>query len=357
MENVNPASNDEISLKDIIIKIKRGYRFLISKWLTILFVSLLGGILGLAYSLFKKPQYIATCTFVLEEGGKGGALSQYAGLASLAGIDLNGGGGSIFQGDNILELYKSRTMIEQTLLSNADFNGRTEKIIDYYIDFNDLREKWKKSKGLENISFNESPEKFKRKQDSIVTSIVDVINKKILSVGKPDKKLNIINVSVTSEDELFSQIFTIKLVENVNTFYIQTKTKRSNQNVKVLQRQADSVRAVLNGSIGGVASAVDATPNANPLRSTLRVPSEKKRIDVQASSTIYGEIVKNLELSKISLQQETPLIQIIDSPVLPLNIKKVSKKEGIAIGLIIGLLITTTYILLKKTFKKILYDD
>lgn len=328
-------NSEEISLKELILKLRSAFIYLRSKWIIIMLFGILGGALGLLYSIFKKPIYTATSTFVLEDN-KAGGLGQYAGLASLAGIDISGGGSSgIFQGDNILELYKSRLMIEKTLLTTVNINGKNQLLVDRYINFNKLRSKWKEKDHITSISFYGNPEKFNRKQDSIITNIVELFNKKILNVKKLDKKLSIIKVDVATDDELFSKEFNVKLVETVNNFYSETKTKKSTQNVRILQKQADSVKRILNRSISGVALANDATPNANPALLTLRVPSQIKQIDVQANTAIYAEIVKNLEVSKISLRQETPLIQVIDKPVLPLPVNKASKLLAIFIGILL----------------------
>jgi hypothetical protein len=233
-------------------------------------------------------------------------------------------------------------------LSEVNIAGKKQQLIDRYIEFNKLRESWKKKDQLKNISFTGDPSMFSRAQDSIISGIVIEFNKKLLLVDKLDKKLSIIVVNVTSEDELFAREFNLKLVETVNNFYSATKTKKSNQNVSVLQKQADSVKMVLNSSISGVASALDASPNANPLLSSLKVGSQKKQVDVQASTAIYAEIVKNLELSKITLRQDMPLIQIIDKPVLPLEKKQLGKLKGIIIGLFIGALLSSVFLLLRR---------
>jgi hypothetical protein len=349
--NKATVQSDEISIKDIIVKVRSGFKYLKSKWLTILICSVVGGLIGLGYAMIKKPVYTATCTFVLDEGSKGGSLGQYAGLASLAGIDIGGGGtNGLFQGDNIIELYKSRIMIETALLSEADFNGKTEKLIDRYINFNELRDLWKKKDHIENINFNGDPQKFNRKQDSIITNLVELFNKRILAVSKPDKKLSLIRVDAASTDELFAKIFVEQLVETVNNFYIQAKTKKASRNVMLLEKEADSVRRVLNSSISGVASAIDASPNANPALQVLRVPSQRRQVDVQASAAIYGEVVKNLEISKMTLRQETPLIQVIDQPVLPLSKDKLGKLKGLIIGSILVAFFTIFFLIAKKIY-------
>ena len=341
-------NSEDVSIAELADKVKLAIIYIRSKWVFILIVSLFGALLGLYYSIEKKPTYTAVCTFVLEDAKSSGGLGQYGGLASLAGINLGDAGGGIFQGDNILELYKSRTMIERALLSDAFINGKKQKLINRYISFNKLRE----NEGLNTIQFDGDPDKFNRNQDSIITGLVDLFIRKILSVSKPDKKLSIIRVSVETTDELFSKFFTEKLVQNVNDFYVQTKTKKSAQNAQILQHQADSVRSILNSSINGVASAIDAAPNANPDRVTLRVASQKKQIDVQANTAIYSEIVKNLELAKISLRQDVPLIQVIDKPVLPLKATKTGKIVSTILCAFLSIILVVIFLLLRRAIKK-----
>jgi hypothetical protein len=350
LEEKKIKDSDEVTIKDVVSRLASGFRYIKSKWAFILTASFLGALIGLGYSIFQKPVYTASCSFVLEETNKSSGLGQYSGLANLAGINLGGGEGGIFEGDNILELYKSRLMIEKTLLSEASFNGKDELLIDRYIDYNKLRPEWKEKDQIDNISFTGDAAKFNRKQDSILADLVDQFNRKFLNVNKPDKKLSIIDVNFSSKDELFAKEFTDRLVQTVNDFYTLTKTKKTAQNIQVLQKQADSVRRELNSSIAGVASAIDAAPNANPLTLSLRVPSQRKQIDVQASSAIYTEIVKNLELSKISLRQETPLIQVIDKPVLPLYVSHLSKLKGVLAGIILGAIISIMLIAVRKFF-------
>ena len=345
--------NDEISLKELILKLKEWWKYLWSKWLTILIAGIIGGALGLTYAFIKKPIYTAETTFVLEEGESGGGLGQYAGLASMMGIDLGSGGGGIFKGDNILELYKSRRMIQETLLAKDTFNGKQQSLIERYIEFNKLRKGWDKRPQLKNIRFD-NPASFSRTQDSILGKFIETINKSVLEVTKPDKKLSIISVKVKSGDELFAKSFADNIVSKVNSFYVNTKTKKSSENLAVLQNQADSVRQVLNASIGGVAAAVDANPNLNPAFQRLRVGSQKKQVDVQASGAVYQEIVKNLELAKISFRNDKPLIQVIDEPVFPLKMEKLGKAKGLVLGEIIGAFIALFILTARRILKSVL---
>lgn len=328
------ASPREVSLKDLFLKLRDFYRLLLSRWLTILVLILIGGILGFSYAYFKKPIYIATTTFVLEDSESSGGFGQYAGIASIAGIDLGGGSGGIFQGENILELYKSRTMIEKALFAEVDNNGSKQLLIDRYLDFTGLRKKWSKKSEFRNVQFrniefprNAAKSKpHSRLQDSLLRIVVDEINKNNLSVVKPDKKLSIIKATVKAKDEFFAKAFNEQIVQKVNDFYVQTKTKKSLANVRILQHKVDSLKTNMNVAIYDAAAILDATPNLNPTKQLQRTaPMQRAQFTAEANKAMLADVIRNLELAKISLLKEAPLIQIIDSPILPLEEETVNK--------------------------------
>jgi len=345
----NTQADDEISIKDLLIKARAYKTYFYTKWVTIVIFLVLGGLFGAFCSWLFKPTYTATTTFVLDDGGKGGgALGQYSDIASLAGINIGGGESGLFHGENIIELYKSRTMIEKTLLAKKRFGNKDMLIIDRYIQFNKLRDKWSSKPELKNLNFDGDPNKFTRAEDSIISDFHKAINIRGLSVVAPDKKSSIIVVKVESTDELFAKLFAETLVENVNKFYIITKSKKALENYNVLKHQADSVREKLNLSIYGVASSMEQDPNANPYLVSLKVPSQKRQVDVQANGAIYTEVVKNMELANMAVLQTKPLIQIIDQPVLPLE--KVSL--GLIKGIFEGMFLFGIFTLVTLAFKK-----
>jgi hypothetical protein len=326
-------TNDEISLKELIEKGREWFTYLLSQWKIIVLAGIIGAGSGLAYSFSKKPVYTATLSFALEDeksGGLGGAL----GLASQFGLDLGGGGGSIFTGSNLTELFKSRAMVEQTLLSPVTSNGKVISLAEMYIQNNGWREEWNDKPNFVDIQFlpNVKRKYFTRVHDSILGVIYDDLSKKGLSVGQKDKKVAIISIDVSSTDELFSKYFTEALVNQVSDFYVTTKSKKARMNMDILERQTDSVRRELNGAITGVAVANDNTFGLNPAMNVRRAPSARRQVDVQANTAILTELVKQTELAKVTVRKETPLIQVIDKPILPLKKEKFGKVKGIFFG-------------------------
>ena len=328
--------NEEISLKDIISNIRVLGHYLVTKWIILLIVTILGGAVGLIYGLSIKPQYKALLTFVLEEE-KPGSLGGLGSLAGQFGIDIGGGSGSAFTGENLLALMKSRYIIQKVLMESF-INGSDSSLADLYIK-QDIDEEWAQSAVLEKISFSRSngSKPYGSKKNSYLGTMHSKILSENLKVDRLDKKTSIISIEVRSKSEKFSIYFAERLAEVVSEFYVETKTKKSLENLNILQHQTDSVRRAFNYAISGVAILSDANPNPNMAMQILKVPSQRKQSDVQINQAILTQLVQNLELAKVTLRRETPLIQIIDKPLLPLAVVARSPILTSFIGGLIGL--------------------
>ncbi len=350
---------EDESIKDVVLTIRRWVGFLLSRWRIIVFWGMLGGALGFWYGYTQKPVYTATLRFALEDDKpNGGGLSGALGLASSLGFDLSGGGaGGVFNGANLIELLKSRGMIEKTLLMKVNMNGKPVTMVDYYLEVNGVSKNWTPEQRRE-LSFEDtSRSTFTRKKDSILGLIYSGLVKKSLVIGQKDKKTSIIDISFESKNELLAKRFVEILVEEVTKFYVITRTKKSSSNVEILQKQVDSVRQELNNAIVGVASSFDNTFNLNASLNIRRAPAQKRQVDVQANTAILTELVKNLELAKVTFRKETPFIQIIDKPTLPLKKEKVSK---ILCAIALGSLFAIIYILIavgRSLWAKIMKDS
>ncbi len=340
--------DDKITLREVINRLLYWVGFFISQWKFLLLAGIIGLALGALASILKKPVYHAETSFVLEESDMG-SLNQMSGLASLVGVNLGSLGSSsgLFQGDNIMELYRSDNMIGKALLSPFD---SSQLLIERYISFHELGEKWKRKVALDNFDFSIDRHKFTVTQDSVVKEIAKLIREKQLSVEKPNRKLTIIQVTISSKDERFAKVFNETLVERVNSFYFETKTKKTAENLEILQTQADSVRRILDESLLAFASSTDRIPNPNPLMQAATIDARKKQVDVQASSAVYSEIVKNLEIARVNHRNNSPLIQIIDSPRYPIRRTEIKLVKGMVLGAIILGILTMLFLYFRQLY-------
>jgi uncharacterized protein involved in exopolysaccharide biosynthesis len=337
IEKIN--EKEEISLTQVVEYLKFFYELFLLNKKFIVFSFLCFSILGFTYAYIDKPLYKAELTFSLEEE-KSGSVGSLGGLASSLGIDIGGGASSVFASSNITEFMKSKLILKKTLLNKINNDGDYVNLLDYYVKINNLAE-------FSNIDFNSN-----KQVDTLINKIFNKILSENIKIYQKEKKVSIYTIETKSIDENFSKLLCENIANEVSKFYIESKSRKARLNVQILQTQVDSVRKELNNSINGVAVATDNAYNLNPsliIKSTL---SRKRQIDVQANSTILTQLVAQLELSKINLRKETPLIQIIDNPTIPLQIEKLSKIQTSIIFGFFSILISICYLIGVIVLKK-----
>lgn len=311
-------------------------------------IGIVGAGVGIAIYSLQKPRYEASCVFILEE--KQSSLGGLGGVASQFGIDIGGmlGGGSIFSGDNILEILKSRKIIQQVLLSKIDSSGKNDdRLIDLYLDFSEMKEHWKKKKNLSDIHFaGVVPDKpLTLLQDSVLQLVYKQVLKKHLSVDRVTKKGSIINVTLSSSNQVFSKLMSERVVNSAREMYIGFKTNNANINVRNLENKADSLLRLLNKKTYDVAGSI--VVDANPGLKTTAVPTELNSRDKVVLQTLYGEVVKNLEISRIALNQQTPIIETLDNPTYPLEDKRMKPVLLLVIGFISTIIVAMLFYSIK----------
>jgi len=250
-------------------------------------------------------------------------------------------------------------LVQKALLNGYIQDGRPKSLADQLLEMTDINQKLIKKGiwiGEALFQVNADPNQFNLQKDSIISVLYEMITSSsgILSVAQIDKKVSIISVEVNSKNEQFSKYFAESIVKEVADFYVETKSKKARNNVAILQRQADSIRNELNLAITGVAVTSDNTFNLNPALNVNRIPSTKKQIDVQANTAILTQLVTNLEMAKVTLLRETPLIQIIDRPTLPLKKDKPGKEKSLLIGGILAGFLTALYLISRKLLKQVM---
>ena len=322
----------EISLAEIVGKVKEILGYLLKKWVTIVVVGIIGAALGIGYAFLQPVKYVSRLTFVAEENKS--AAGGLAALAGQFGFDIGGSsGGGVFAGDNILLFLKSESLCRETLLTNYDSVG-SQTLADRYAEVNDMKQKWAKDKEIGAVSFAKpaGTNGLSRLQDSLLQIITRRILEKELSVSKPDKKASFIEVIVTTKDEMLSKYFGERLVEIATDRYVESKTKIKALNVARLQWRADSLGALLNSRTFTAAATQQSLVDANPALRMAPVSAEISSRNKTIAATIFAEVTKNLEIAKVALSQETPTIQMVDQSSLPLKKQKVKKLGALVTG-------------------------
>lgn len=318
--NQSPIIPDDeaFSFRAQLAKLGTTLRYVLGYWRILLVAAILGALVGLGYAWLKPTTFTARTTFVVEESKAGGGSIMSA-LAGQLGFDMGGlsGTSGVLAGDNVLELLKSNSLIRKTLLTPYDSTNRS--LADVYAEVYGWKKKWEKDSEVgKTVSFPAGKENYPRMEDSLLQKMIKKITEDELSIAKPDKKLGFFDLQTTLRDEKLSLLFCKRLLKTATDFYIDTKTRRLATNVNRLQAKADSLEQSLNRKTYSTADKSKMLLDANPVYTNPEVSSEISTREKYMQATIYSEIVKNLEMSKTALIQETPTIQVVDEPTIPL---------------------------------------
>lgn len=336
------TKEESLSLNDIIKTLKVYWDFLLKRWWIVVICGLLGGALGLVYACLRTTNYEARYVFTI--GGSSSSSSNMGSLTALLGLGSTSMGA--FSGDNILELFKSRSLMENTLLSPIEYNGDTITFMEYSLICDSVRASCLERDSEEGeeegrvsicdveFPYGQSRSSFSRVQDSILLSKAGALLQTNVKVEKRDKKLSYVEYVFTYPNEEFAKAFATSHLNQVSSFYVNTKTELSRLNIESFQDQADSVRRELDKALSSRAYYADG--NMNAARQIVGVQLRKLETDIQILATSYAEMIKNIEVLKLDLARETPLIQIIDSPIFPLPNDKMRKAKGIVVGGFLG---------------------
>lgn len=328
-EKKGTALNRDASMADIIAQLKKLSLFLGGHWRPLLLFPVIFGMVGLGLGVFfhtdkKKAEFIIAAE---EQGASGmdGLLAQF-------GLDVGGSNpGGVFEGESLVRLFQIRSLIERSLLTEVDYQGK--KVVLANLVWRDMKQSEKQQ--FKTVHFSVDRNKSDAITDSALYLAYKHVNSEILTVNRPDKKQSFITVSCSHKDPGVAMALSKTMIETVTDYYIETLTKKARYNLNVLRLEADSVQKVLNTNLRNNASISD--QNLNPLMQSARVGQNRAMIDLQISISLYGELIKNLKLAEIGLRKQTPLIQIIESPHYPLENVGLRWWEYVLAGIMLGL--------------------
>ena len=344
--------NDEIQLKDILIKFSEYKKEIWKKKGKIILFSFLFFVLGVTIAFLSTTRYKANLTFVVEDATGGNPLGPMTGIASQFGFNLGGTSSTTFSQQNIMQLLKSRGVVESALLRKGNLEGKNNLLIEHYISLNKTREAWEENEEFDGVNFNNPLTLY---HDSIMGEIWNQIIESDLAIEIKNEKTNIITLSYISTDENFTKQFTETLIDEMSKMYITHQTRQARNTLDFLQDRADSVFVELDKAEQEFARVKDV--NQRIIKASGRLKELQLMREVEVLNTMYLEIIKNLEISKMTLLNQTPIIQIIDKPILPLEEEKISKILAGILGGFLGGFLSVCFFVFRKLFKDALAED
>ncbi len=356
--------NDEISLREIILKLQDYGRTLWRSKAWIIIAMILGGVFFGLLNRMESPVFPAKLTFMINEDDAGSKL----GLGSVLGQFGLGGSSTEFNLDKILELSKSRKITQNVLFNEEEMFGKKDYLANHLIDYLDSLGVWGK-RSLQKRWFGPAeklPLKgFTFSHDSLA-AFTKLENKALKSlhahiIGNKEAGLDpmleteysetsgIMELKTRTHKAELSARITNNVYEELSEYYIDKTIEKQKFTYDILKQKTDSIAGALSYAQTKLASFKDRSQSI--FTRTEGLTEQKLMLEIQKLTIMYSEAEKNLQVADLSLKNKTPYIQLIDEPLLPIPPNKPSIITELIKGLLLGFFLCGLYILARKIIR------
>ena len=303
---------DEISIKELVLKVQEYIKTIWSKKIGLIAVSLLFGA-GFALKAYLKPTtYTANLTFMVNQDEGGGV----SGIGAMLGQFGLGGGGGESNYLKIQEIARSTKIGEQVLMDTAVVGGSKDLLANHIIKAYDMHEAWEEDTVLMDFLFTE-PFAATKQYNIAIGQLVGFLiggEKPGIATLEFDEKSTILKIATTAIQQELSAALTNSWYDKIQVYYVLKSTESSKKTLEELTVKADSIFSLLNGAESGLATGSD---KLGLVKTYDRLPTSRSGRNLQMYGAMYAEVIKNKETSDFILKSETPYFQKLDEPRLP----------------------------------------
>lgn len=332
---------DEISLKELIIY-SRIYGSAIKKvWWRILLLAIVLSLTSYLYFSAKPSLYEARLTFMLNED-EGNYLNGMTSILGQFGLPISNQRVNI---SKVLELSTSRKIIQKAIFKKEEVGGEMDFLANHLLDVYGFGEKWSNSKsGISNLKFSHTDYKeFSINENFVLQSLCIAI------AGTPANRSNalletdfgqnttIMSYVMTTEDEDLSYHLTNAIFNATSDFYVEKSTEKQQITHKVLLTKRDSTLKMLDEMEYQFADLSDRSSGLFSKRA--EVKRERARAEMIQISSGLAKLEENIALTEFAIENNTPILQIIDAPIFPLKEVKIGWNKSVLIGFLSGLIL------------------
>lgn len=352
--------DDDLTLKGLILKVKEFWKELWRCWWIIALIT----IPIFAYMVYKAVNsevvYPTKLTFMVEEDS-GGGLGALGGLA--ASFGLGGGGGGEYNLEKMLELARSRKLIQTVLFDKDNIHGKEDYFANHLIRIYNYHDGWSEdTTGLKNFLFvHDSIPGFEYHENNALKQLHRLL------VGDREKGVEglisssisestgIMTLSISTLDERLSLQLLEDLYEKLSKYYVEKSIEKASHTFNTMKFKTDSIYTELRNAEYSLANIKDTQKGL--FKRTDQLKGFRLEAKIKMLYGVYGESLKNLEVAEFGLRDQTPVIQPIDLPIPPIKPEDGSILKAMIISCILGGFISSVFIIGRKIIRDSLAEN
>jgi uncharacterized protein involved in exopolysaccharide biosynthesis len=286
-------------------------------------VTLLFIVVGSIYAFSLKNEFSSEGKILPELSSKSnklGGLSSLSGLAGLAGVNL----------DNLSSTEAIRPDLYPDIVNNTPFylHLLKQKVTTKegeIMSFETYYKKESESKSWFGKFFSSDSTKkalFIAPKDSNIITLsqkqfytIESLQKRI--GASYDKKTGVISISVKMPDPVVAAVVARLTMNYITEYVTKYRTEKSRQDLVFLQDRVREARGRYYGEQSRKAQYTDQTKYI--ALQTADLQRERIESDYKVSTSVYNNLLAQLEQAKIKVQEETPVLQVLNPPQVPIK--------------------------------------
>ena len=301
--------------KDIIsIDFSAFFKIIWKEKIWVVLITLVFALGGIYYALTAREEFVSTGKILPEYQSKAGGLSQFAGLASLAGVDLSsaaGGGSDAVRPDLYPDVLKSTPFFLELLKIKVRTKDNKEMLFSQFYDNfvldNKIEEKDTKIKFPTSIQYIAVSYQTEKNLKDLRERIGAVI----------DKKTGLITVTVKLPDPVVATIITDYGMNFLTNYITNYRTEKSKRDLNFLAERLDAAKGKYFNNQAKKAQYSDQYQLSMMKLQAADLQRERIESEYKLSSSFYNTLLQKYEEAKLKVQQETPVIKVLEPPVVP----------------------------------------
>lgn len=294
----------ELSLIEIGSLVVRN-RWRLLRWM------LIGGVLISIPSLSQGPTYTANASFIAQEGQEGAQ----SGLRSVAGqFGLQLGGGSARSPEFYADLIKSRSILTPIVMSSFT-----------------VKEQGTGAHSLPDLFEIKDPLPARRLEKAI-----DALGGRISTTI--NQKTGIIRLSVKSPWASLSYEIANSLLSGLNTFNLRTRKSQASAERRFTETQLQDARIGLRMAEDNLQSFLQGNRQWQN-SAELTFGHDRLEREVRLQQTLVSGLAESYQSSRIREVRDTPVITVIEPPVIPFQQDRRGRLLRALMGMILGAIV------------------
>ncbi len=294
------------------------------------------------YYSSKPTLYKARLSFMLNED-ESSQMSNVSAILGQFGLPMMNQRVNI---SKVLELSLSRKIIQEAIFNEIETSNGPNFLSNHIIDIYELNDRWN-SKELEMSNFkftNAKVDSFSIKENIALKSIATMIagtpanRKNALIETDYGQNTTIMSFVTHSQDEALSYHLTHAVFEATSNFYVEKTIEKQTSTYDVLVSKKDSLLKEYNRLEYKYADLSDKSTGL--FSKKMDIKKERARGEMLQLSAGLSKLEEQISLVEFSIENSTPILQVIDAPILPLEEVTTSKFKSILIGLGFGLILS-----------------